>query len=173
MVRAPDCGSGGRRFDSDYPPHLKLTPSPEIWGFFTQKPQKQNIGVSSSGKTQHFDCCIRRFESCHPSQHPRCAFWRDVGVFCGYSQDSQFSSKQPCREAERSVKSRAHVKHRAPPRAVEVLVSTEYPATPAKKPKAKAFGFFSCVRRTQHHLRAHATSFVPWLNIIPPQGGHK
>ena len=27
-----------------------------------------NIGVSSSGKTQHFDCCIRRFESCHPSQ---------------------------------------------------------------------------------------------------------
>ncbi len=25
------------------------------------------IGVSSSGKTQHFDCCIRRFESCHPS----------------------------------------------------------------------------------------------------------
>ena len=29
---------------------------------------KLNIGVSSSGKTQHFDCCIRRFESCHPSQ---------------------------------------------------------------------------------------------------------
>ena len=29
---------------------------------------KFNIGVSSSGKTQHFDCCIRRFESCHPSQ---------------------------------------------------------------------------------------------------------
>ncbi len=24
--------------------------------------------MSSSGKTQHFDCCIRRFESCHPSQ---------------------------------------------------------------------------------------------------------
>ena len=23
--------------------------------------------MSSSGKTQHFDCCIRRFESCHPS----------------------------------------------------------------------------------------------------------
>ena len=27
---------------------------------------KLHIGVSSSGKTQHFDCCIRRFESCHP-----------------------------------------------------------------------------------------------------------
>ncbi len=26
------------------------------------------IGMSSSGKTQHFDCCIRRFESCHPCQ---------------------------------------------------------------------------------------------------------
>ena len=31
---------------------------------------KLHIGVSSSGKTQHFDCCIRRFESCHPSQCP-------------------------------------------------------------------------------------------------------
>ena len=27
-------------------------------------------GVSSSGKTQHFDCCIRRFESCHPCHYP-------------------------------------------------------------------------------------------------------
>lgn len=27
------------------------------------------IGVSSSGKTQHFDCCIRRFESCHPCHY--------------------------------------------------------------------------------------------------------
>ena len=25
------------------------------------------FGLSSSGKTQHFDCCIRRFESCQPS----------------------------------------------------------------------------------------------------------
>ena len=33
--------------------------------------RKLNIGVSSSGKTQHFDCCIRRFESCHPSQKRR------------------------------------------------------------------------------------------------------
>ena len=32
---------------------------------------KLHIGVSSSGKTQHFDCCIRRFESCHPSQRKR------------------------------------------------------------------------------------------------------
>ena len=38
-----------------------------LWRSFEYKPQF-NIGVSSSGKTQHFDCCIRRFESCHPSQ---------------------------------------------------------------------------------------------------------
>ena len=35
---------------------------------------KLNIGVSSSGKTQHFDCCIRRFESCHPSQKQQTQF---------------------------------------------------------------------------------------------------
>ena len=29
---------------------------------------QKNNGVSSSGKTQHFDCCIRWFESSHPSQ---------------------------------------------------------------------------------------------------------
>ena len=23
LARAPDCGSGGRRFESDYPPHIK------------------------------------------------------------------------------------------------------------------------------------------------------
>ena len=30
--------------------------------------------MSSSGKTQHFDCCIRRFESCHPSQKQQTQF---------------------------------------------------------------------------------------------------
>lgn len=35
---------------------------------------KLNIGVSSSGKTQHFDCCIREFESRHPSQKKDLAF---------------------------------------------------------------------------------------------------
>ena len=43
--------------------------------FYTQNRwnciKKLNIGVSSSGKTQHFDCCIRRFESCHPCQRKR------------------------------------------------------------------------------------------------------
>ena len=39
-VRAPDCGSGGRGFESHYPPH-----------FF-------RAGVSPSGKAQDFDSCI-------------------------------------------------------------------------------------------------------------------
>ncbi len=40
-----------------------------------------NIGVSSSGKTQHFDCCIRRFESCHPSQNRQIHFLYLL-IFC-------------------------------------------------------------------------------------------
>ena len=72
LVRAPDCGSGGHRFDSDYPPHFFLYP---FWGKSSDNLQKFNIGVSSSGKTQHFDCCIRRFESCHPSQKSRSRKW--------------------------------------------------------------------------------------------------
>ena len=27
------------------------------------------IGISPSGKAPHFDCGIRRFKSCYPSQH--------------------------------------------------------------------------------------------------------
>ncbi len=39
------------------------------------------------------------------------------------------------------------------------------PVTRTKNPKAKAFGFFICVRRTQHHW-AKPTSFVHKYNII-------
>ena len=41
LVRAPDCGSGGRRFESDYPPHLIYI-----------------MGYSQVGKAQDFDSCI-------------------------------------------------------------------------------------------------------------------
>ena len=61
MVRVPGCGPGGRRFDPDHPPHFLFK-------------ILYCIGVSSSGKTQHFDCCIRRFESCHPSQKQQMHF---------------------------------------------------------------------------------------------------
>ena len=47
LVSAPDCGSGGPGFESLYPPFA--------------------FGLSPSGKAQHFDCCIRWFESSQPS----------------------------------------------------------------------------------------------------------
>ena len=50
LARAPDCGSGGHRFNSDYPPHFNFS-----------------IGVSPSGKAMDFDSIIRWFESSHPS----------------------------------------------------------------------------------------------------------
>ena len=43
-VRALDCGSRGRRFDPDYPPHFFII--------------KLNIGLWPSGKATHFDCVI-------------------------------------------------------------------------------------------------------------------
>ena len=46
LVRAPDCDSGGRGFDSHCSPHF--------------------VGVSPSGKAPDFDSGIRRSESCHP-----------------------------------------------------------------------------------------------------------
>ena len=67
LVRVPGCGPGGRRFDPDHPPHFLFK-------------ILYCIGVSSSGKTQHFDCCIRRFESCHPS-HTECSY-SNREVFC-------------------------------------------------------------------------------------------
>ena len=52
LVRAPDCGPGGREFDSRRPPHL----------FF------KTLGCRQVVKAPDFDSGIRRFKSCHPSQ---------------------------------------------------------------------------------------------------------
>ena len=51
LVRAPDCGPGGREFDSRRPPHL----------FF------DTLGCRQVVKAPDFDSGIRRFKSCHPS----------------------------------------------------------------------------------------------------------
>ena len=56
LARAPDCGSGGHRFESDYPPHNL----------------REMMGYRQVGKAQDFDSCIRWFESSYPSQkHPQ------------------------------------------------------------------------------------------------------
>ena len=57
LVRAPVCGTGGHRFESDIPPH-----------FFWITPV--TIGVSPSGKARDFDSLTRGFESRLPSQRP-------------------------------------------------------------------------------------------------------
>ena len=54
LASAPDCGSGGRGFESLYPPS----------SFRLQALQEQVFnGLSPSGKAQDFDSCIRWFES--------------------------------------------------------------------------------------------------------------
>ena len=50
LVRASDCGSECRGFESHLSPHFI-------------------VGVSPSGKAPDFDSGIRRFKSCHPSQN--------------------------------------------------------------------------------------------------------
>ena len=51
LVRAPDCGSGGPGFESQYPPHFL------------------HIGLSPSGKAPDFDSGIRWFKSSQPNQY--------------------------------------------------------------------------------------------------------
>lgn len=62
LVSAPDCGSGGRGFESLYPPSEVVTDPylPEHSGTGLVLVYD---GLSPSGKAQHFDCCIRWFES--------------------------------------------------------------------------------------------------------------
>ena len=59
LVRAPDCGSGGHRFESDYPPHYIIY---------------DMMGYRQVGKAQDFDSCIRWFESSYPCQQKEIGF---------------------------------------------------------------------------------------------------
>ena len=58
LVSAPDCGSGGRGFESLYPPYSFIIVNKAFFlkDFF-------HIGLSPSGKAQDFDSCTRWFES--------------------------------------------------------------------------------------------------------------
>ena len=65
LVRAPDCGSGCRGFESHLPPQTEVRGSglPRSPAFFP-------IGASPSGKARDFDSLIRWFESSRPSHFP-------------------------------------------------------------------------------------------------------
>ena len=69
LVSAPDCGSGGQGFESLYPPFPALSGNFTTSGFLAYIRMCRNdtlgndVGLSPSGKAQHFDCCSRWFES--------------------------------------------------------------------------------------------------------------
>ena len=75
MVRASDCGSEGRGFESLYPPHklISRTYAGEevrvriVCVCKGKELIKQDVGMSPSGKAPDFDSGIRWFKSSHPS----------------------------------------------------------------------------------------------------------
>ena len=72
LVSASDCGSEGRGFESLYPPDKHGVSELFRDSFCLTKNSacyiliKSDLGPSPSGKAQHFDCCMRRFESGWP-----------------------------------------------------------------------------------------------------------
>ena len=74
LVRAPGCGPGGHRFDSDYPPHLDMkkgvTPFFHICCF----------GLSPSGKAPDFDSGIPQVRI-PPAQPKNPAMENHGGIF--------------------------------------------------------------------------------------------
>ena len=88
LVRAPDCGSGGRRFESDYPPHIK---EKRLFAFFSYLPEygspilariHLDIGLSPSGKATDFDSVIPlvRIQPAQPRRSKLCIACSDFFV---------------------------------------------------------------------------------------------
>ncbi len=74
LVRALDCGSRGRGFETLYPPQLISSLSERLITqalpprrFVPNKARVPYVGMSPSGKAPDFDSGIRRFDPCHPS----------------------------------------------------------------------------------------------------------
>ena len=92
LVRAPDCGSGGRRFESDYPPHFNTAAALTQCIGYAAGLKTEEIGFNLQGlyilalngksflmpalcwdvaklvRHRILVPAFRRFESCHPSQ---------------------------------------------------------------------------------------------------------
>ena len=75
LVRAPDCGSGGRRFESDHPPHKNKGKVRAAHANRSDFFSYLHTGMSPSGKARDFDSRIRGFESRHPSQSFKIGLW--------------------------------------------------------------------------------------------------
>ena len=69
LVSAPDCGSGGRGFESLHPPHFLMHRSSKEERVHYSTPDGCDTGLSPSGKAPDFDSGIRRFKSCQPSHN--------------------------------------------------------------------------------------------------------
>ena len=65
-------------------------------------------GSSPSGKAQHFDCCIRWFESSWPSHVGMdCAPFKKPGLWPGFSRTPLCSMRNPLRAGEAFLPKRA------------------------------------------------------------------
>ena len=121
--------------------------------------------MSSSGKTQHFDCCIRRFESCHPSQNRKNSSVR-MGSFCFrllQDENRRFveAAEKP-HQASQTAKSRAPQIILQTARSGQNNAGAEYPATPAKNPvNTGVYGIF-----TSYLLPLHSYLKSTFLSIF-------
>ena len=96
------------------------------------------LGVSSSGKTTDFDSVIRRFESCYPCQNFKCDLLSHLKFFQFAGREPRFvEAVEKVRQPFQTAKSRARRIYWAPPAAVKISESAEYPATPAKIDKSR------------------------------------
>ena len=72
LVRAPDCGSGGRGFESHHPPHF--------FPFFAEKSPPAYWDIAKSVRQRTLTPSFRRFESCYPSQTKKTCYGKSFFV---------------------------------------------------------------------------------------------
>ena len=90
LVRAPGCGPGGHRFESDYPPHLFFKTASFKLAFILITP----FGVQPSGKATDFDSVIAGSIPAIPAKRPVSLYLsRLTGLsFCEYTKNPRLSA---------------------------------------------------------------------------------